>query len=55
MKRIKGWTTEELHTLKKFYKVIPMSDLLELLPDRTESSIYNKVLYLRKRGWTFGN
>jgi hypothetical protein len=54
MKQIKGWTTEEKHTLKKYYGILPIADLLKLLPGRSISSIYAKVNYLRKRGWTFG-
>lgn len=54
MKQKKGWTTEEKHILKKHYKMIPMASLLKLIPERSISSIYAKVNYLRKRGWTFG-
>jgi len=48
------WSREERHVLKKHYGIIPLQELLVLLPGRTETSIYSQVHYLRKRGWTFG-
>jgi len=48
------WTVKEKQTLKKYYGVLPLKDLVELLPGRTENSIYKQVSYLRQRGWTFG-
>jgi|7_EtaG_2_1085326.scaffolds.fasta_scaffold192264_1 hypothetical protein len=48
------WTVEEKQILKDNYGVLPLKDLLELLPSRTENSIYKQVSYLRQRGWTFG-
>jgi len=48
------WTAEEKQTLKETYGVLPLRDLIALLPGRTENSIYKQVSYLRQRGWTFG-
>ena len=45
---------KEKQTLKKYYGVLPLKDLLPMLPGRTENSIYKQVSYLRQRGWTFG-
>ena len=47
------WTYEERVILKKHYKKVPMSELLVLLPGRSESAIYSQVNYLRKRKWSF--
>lgn len=52
MKKI-PWTDNEKRILKKYYKVIPMSELIYKLPGRSRNSIYKQVQYLRKRGWTF--
>jgi len=48
----KPWTTKEREVLRRYYKKIPMEDLLAKLPDRNPNSIYKQVLYLRKRGWS---
>ena len=48
------WTVKEKQILKNNYGVLPLKDLIELLPGRNENSIYKQVSYLRKRGWTFG-
>ena len=48
------WTVIEKQTLKRYYGVLSIEDLLELLPGRTQNSIYKQVSYLRQRGWTFG-
>lgn len=45
---------KEKQTLKRYYGVLSIEDLLELLPGRTQNSIYKQVSYLRQRGWTFG-
>lgn len=47
------WTYEERVILKRNYLVIPFKELLTLLPNRSESSVYSQVYYLRKRGWRF--
>lgn len=52
MKKVQ-WTHEERQLLKDNYGHESMSRLIELLPGRTENSIYKQVQYLRKRGWTF--
>jgi hypothetical protein len=48
------WTWEEKCRLKKLFGTMPMNELLEHFPGKTEKSIYNQVYYLRKRKWTFG-
>ena len=48
------WTVQEKQTLKNNYGVLSLKDLVNLLPGRTENSIYKQVSYLRQRGWTFG-
>ena len=45
---------KEKQTLKRYYGVLSIEDLLELLPGRTQNSIYKQVSYLRQRGLTFG-
>ena len=47
------WTREERIILGKKYYELPLKELMNLLPDRTESSIRSQVYYLRKRGWHF--
>lgn len=53
MVKKKPWSREERYTLKKFYGLISIDELLLKLPGRTEQSVYSQVYYLRKRGWTF--
>jgi len=48
---MKTWQQKEVEILRKYYNQIPMEELLEKLPGRTENSIYKKVQYLRKKGW----
>jgi len=50
-RKVKSWTMKECELLKKHYNQVSMQELLELLPDRTENSIYKKVQSLRKKGW----
>lgn len=56
--RKNGWTAEEERILKENYETHTVKELLKLLPNRTEGSIYYHagVLGLRKqksvRGWT---
>ncbi len=52
-KKNPSWSQEERYILKKYYGVVPLSELTIMLPGRTEKSIYNQVHYLRKRKWTF--
>ena len=49
---MKQWTKDERLILKQKYNEVPLDDLAEEL-GRTKKSIYNQVVYLRKRGWTF--
>lgn len=49
------WSREERLILKKYYKKVPLDNLMTLLPGRDKTSIYNQVRYLRKRNWTFGD
>ena len=49
--KMKTWQQKEVEILRKYYNQIPMEELLEKLPGRTENSIYKKVQYLRKKGW----
>tara|TARA_S200002703_G_C3783004_1_gene241332 strand:- start:596 stop:766 length:171 start_codon:yes stop_codon:yes gene_type:complete len=48
-----NWTTEEKDFLKRHYGSMPIEELAKKL-DKSETAIYSKVYYLRKRGWTFG-
>ena len=48
------WTVKEKQTLKLYYGVLSIGDVCDMLPGRTENSIYKQVSYLRQRGWTFG-
>jgi len=48
------WTVKEKQTLKLYYGVLSIDDVCDMLPGRTENSIYKQVSYLRQRGWTFG-
>ena len=45
------WKSREVEVLRKYYNEVPMHELLEMLPGRTENSIYKKVQYLRKKGF----
>lgn len=48
------WTLKEKQILKWYYGVLSIDDLCDLLPGRTQNSIYKQVSYLRQRGWAFG-
>jgi len=52
MKNINRWTSPQQDLLKQNYGKISVAELCVLL-DKTDSAIYSKVHYLRKRGWTF--
>lgn len=45
------WKSREVEVLRKHYNEVSMEQLLEMLPGRTENSIYKKVQYLRKKGF----
>lgn len=45
------WKSKEVEVLRKHYNEVSMEQLLEMLPGRTENSIYKKVQYLRKKGF----
>ena len=45
------WKSREVEVLRKHYNEVSMQELLEMLPGRTENSIYKKVQYLRKKGF----
>jgi len=47
----KGWSHEEREILKENYNKLKMSELLELLPERTAGSVRGQVSFLRARGW----
>tara|TARA_R100001244_G_C5151748_1_gene129740 strand:+ start:366 stop:530 length:165 start_codon:yes stop_codon:yes gene_type:complete len=49
---IKAWKDSQVDLLKKFYGAMPIDELADML-GKTKSSVYSKVHYLRKRGWTF--
>ena len=46
------WTSKQQDLLKRFYGQLTIEELCLML-EKTQSSIYSKVHYLRKRGWTF--
>jgi len=45
------WKSKEVEVLRKHYNEVSMEQLLEMLPGRTENSIYKKVQYLRRKGF----
>jgi len=49
----KPWTTTERKLLALHYFNIPLEELMELIPGRTETAIRNQVSYLRKRSYRF--
>ena len=49
---MKHWSQRETQYLKDRYNTVPIEVLAKEL-GRTPSAIYNRVRYLRKRGWTF--
>jgi len=48
-----NWTQEQKDFLKRHYGSLPIEELAKKL-DKSETAIYSKVYYLRRRGWTFG-
>lgn len=49
----KPWTYNERQYVRDNYGKIPLQELLQGLPGRTENSVRKQVAYLRKRGWSF--
>ena len=46
------WTDRQVDLLKRFYGDLSVEELTIML-EKSQSAIYSKVHYLRKRGWTF--
>lgn len=49
--KTKPWTTAERQILVDYYKIIPMEQLLEMLPERTAGSVRGQASWLKARGW----
>ena len=49
----KPWSMKEKGLLSQHYYKLPLAELQELLPERTENSIRKQVSYLKSKGWRF--
>jgi len=50
----KTWTDKEISILTKLYGVVEIEEILEKIPDRTETAIRSKAATLRKSGRSIG-
>jgi hypothetical protein len=49
----KPWTEQERKNLKQYYFHASIEEVMDMIPDRSETAIRNQVSYLRKRGVRF--
>ena len=47
------WTTDERKVLSDYYYIIPLEELMLILPKRTTRAIRSQVNYLKKKGYRF--
>lgn len=49
----KPWSESERKLLSLYYFHASIDEVMDMIPDRTETAIRNQVAYLRKRGYRF--